>query len=82
MHKSEGMGTLDNGLAARPVLGSGVCAAAFTHFLLVSGQGGCSHVGGLAYVRVPGIGREEEVGAVYGVRSTWPALVLPLLCPL
>lgn len=38
-------------------------------------------MGGLAYVRVPGIGREEEVGGVYGV-STWPALVLPLLCPL
>ena len=54
------------GCQAMPVLGSGVCAAAFTHFLLVSGQGGCSHVGGLAYVRVPGIGREEEVGVFMG----------------
>ena len=56
---------LRTGLPGQASLGSGVCAAAFTHFLLVPGQGGWSYVGGLADARVPGIGGEGG-GGVYG----------------
>lgn len=82
VHKSEGMGTLGQqlGLAARDPCSGIWCLCCSVYTFLVSGQGGCSPVGGLAYV--PGIGREEDVAGVYGVRGTWLALVLPLLCPL
>ena len=66
MHKSEGMGTLGSSLAWQPGIRSGIwCLCCSFYTFLVSGQGGCSPEGGLAYFRVPGIGT-EEVGVSVG----------------
>lgn len=53
VHKSEGMGTLGQqlGLAARDPCSGIWCLCCRVYTFLVSGQRGCSPVGGLAYIR-------------------------------